>query len=127
MNLRRLTAEGTPTPIFCLGKWCAGLPARTPDPLPVAMGGPQRKKTPRVGAASGRYQRMSLSRDGKQLLVVRLEAGSHRGDYWVWDMERKIWTRMTSHSSPGGGIAIWSPDKRRIAFAFISRGPNTST
>ena len=40
----------------------------------------------------------------------------------MWDIERKIWTRMTSHSSPGGGLAIWSPDKRRIAFAFIKSG-----
>ncbi len=80
------------------------------------------KKLQELVLPPGRYQRMSLSRDGKQLLVVRLEEGSHRGDYWVWDMERKIWTRMTSHSSPGGGIAIWSPDKRRIAFAFIKSG-----
>src|SRR5262249_31752818 len=70
----------------------------------------------------GRYQHPSLSPDGKQLLVARQEAGSHRGDYWVWDVERKIWTRVTEHSSPGGGWAIWSPDKRRIAFSFIKSG-----
>jgi len=70
----------------------------------------------------GRYQRMSLSADGTQLLLARQEAGSHRSDYWAWDLERKIWDRMTAHSSPGGGYAIWSPDKRRIAFAFIQSG-----
>jgi serine/threonine protein kinase len=70
----------------------------------------------------GRYQRMRLSPDGKQLLIARLEAGDHRGDYWVWDMARKIWTRVTEHSSPGGGWAIWSPDKCRIAFSFIKSG-----
>jgi Tol biopolymer transport system component len=68
------------------------------------------------------HQRINLSADGKQLLVARAEAGSHRSDYWVWDMERKIWTRMISHSSPGGGSAIWSPDKRRIAFACRKSG-----
>jgi Tol biopolymer transport system component len=65
---------------------------------------------------------MNLSADGKHLLVVRQEAGSHRGDYWTWDMERKIWTRVTSHSSPGGGMAVWSADTRRIAFAFNKSG-----
>jgi len=70
----------------------------------------------------GLFEHIRLSADGKNILLVRFEPGTHRGDLWKFDIDRKIWTRLTSHSSPGGGSAIFSPDQRRIAFSYGKSG-----
>jgi len=69
----------------------------------------------------GQYQRMRLSQDGKQVLLERKEPSTHRGDFWRFDLDRKIWTRLTSHSSPGN-FGVWSPDLRRLAFSYQKSG-----
>jgi len=70
----------------------------------------------------GQFQRLRLSADGKNILLARIEPGTHRADYWKFDINRKIWTRLTAHSSPGGGWAVFSPDQRRIAFSYNKSG-----
>jgi len=70
----------------------------------------------------GPFGNMRLSADGKNMLLARFEPGTHRGDLWKFDIDRKIWTRLTSHSAPAGGWAIFSPDQRRIAFSYGKSG-----
>jgi Tol biopolymer transport system component len=70
----------------------------------------------------GLFQRLRLSADGKSFLLARLEPGTHRADLWKFDISRKIWIRLTAHSTPGGGWAVFSPDQRRIAFAYHKSG-----
>jgi serine/threonine protein kinase/WD40 repeat protein len=79
------------------------------------------KKTGEV-IPPGQFQRLRLSSDGKNILLARIEPGTHRGDFWKFDINRKIWIRLTGHSSPGGGWALFSPDQRRIAFAYNKSG-----
>jgi serine/threonine protein kinase len=78
----------------------------------------------KVGEAMppGEFQRLRLSADGKKILVARLEPGTHRADFWKFDINRNIWIRLTAHSSTGGGWAVFSPDQRRIAFAYKKSG-----
>jgi serine/threonine protein kinase len=70
----------------------------------------------------GVFQRFRLSTEGNSLLVARLEPGTHRADFWKFDIHRQIWTRITAHSTPGGGWAVFSPNARRIAFVYRKSG-----
>jgi len=70
----------------------------------------------------GLFQRLRVSADGKNLLLARLEPGTHRGDFWKFEVSRKVWIRLTAHSSTGGGWAVFSPDQRRIVFAYKKSG-----
>jgi serine/threonine protein kinase len=78
----------------------------------------------KVGEAMppGVFQRLRLSADGKNILLARVEPGTHRADFWKFDINRKIWIRLTAHSSTGGGWAVFSPDQHRIAFAYKKSG-----
>src|SRR5439155_12363860 len=82
-------------PFCCLGDHCKSGRSANHRSLTV-----NRRLSP---FPPGLYQRLRLSSDGKKILLARLELGTHRGDLWAFDTDRKIWNRLTSHSSPGGG------------------------
>jgi serine/threonine-protein kinase len=71
-----------------------------------------------LSEARGAFSHPRLSRDGRRLAVaVESENGS---DIWVYDLERRSRTRLTS----GGvnGYPIWSHDNQRVTFQSARSG-----
>jgi serine/threonine-protein kinase len=59
------------------------------------------------------YDSLALSPDGKQL-AINFNDPSYQEDVWIYDFERRNWTRLTFTGrcwSP-----IWTPDGQRVAF-----------
>jgi Tol biopolymer transport system component len=72
----------------------------------------------RVGVAGGRdlYLRPGLSRDGRRIVVERIDLRSDNRDLWVIDEARSTSSRLTFGGSRHSN-AVWSPDGTRIVFA----------
>ena len=87
-----------------------------------AIGVPQYpvKMMDRVGVVStlweepGTYANPRLSPDGRRLSMTVLRDGNW--DVWVYDLERKVATRLTFHDGYDGD-QVWSPDGKYIAFS----------
>ncbi len=53
--------------------------------------------------------------------VSRVDEQQNTADIWTVDLERKVWTRLTSDRA-NDASALWSPDGSRIAFRSNRRG-----
>ena len=74
-----------------------------------------------VGEPISRQTVLSLSRDGQQALVSRLE--STTSDIWLLELSREVFVRLTR----GGSIntdPVWAPDGKRFAFSSSASGTN---
>ena len=57
---------------------------------------------------------VALSPDGRRVAMSRLSEGN--GDIWVYELERRLFTRLTS--DPAADLAPhWSPDGKRVVFS----------
>jgi Tol biopolymer transport system component len=70
----------------------------------------------------GLYSFIRLSPDDRLLAVTLGDANTGRNDIWVFDVERKVGSRLTFHESNDGN-PVWSPDGARIVFASLRNGP----
>lgn len=66
----------------------------------------------------GSYGHPRLSPDGTAVAVDR--TGQGRGDIWVYDLDRRSFTRLTRNGD--NRMPIWKPDGLRIAFASTIGG-----
>ena len=67
-----------------------------------------------VVGAQNAYRATTLSPDGRRVATqIGWTIGS---DVWLGDVERGVFTRLTSNPS-NDESPVWSPDGRRIAFA----------
>ena len=58
---------------------------------------------------------IDLSRDGSRLAFSKIES-QRSTDIWIWDLRRKISSRVTFDEAAEFG-PVWSPDGRRIAYS----------
>ena len=72
----------------------------------------------------GEYAFIRLSPDNRSLAVTLNDAGTGRGDIWVFDVERNVGSRLTFHSATEDS-PVWSPDGARIAFSSNRDGKTT--
>jgi Tol biopolymer transport system component len=63
----------------------------------------------------------SISPDGTRVALSYTENGN--ADIWIWDIERKVPTRLTFDPALDT-MPIWTPDSERIVFASIREGRN---
>ncbi len=66
---------------------------------------------------------VSLAPDGKRVVFLRTNAQS-RQVLWMQDLERNTETPVNSPSIGVPGGAVWSPDGKQLAYAFVSEGSN---
>jgi serine/threonine protein kinase/Tol biopolymer transport system component len=69
------------------------------------------------------YRQVQLSGKGDRLVAGIVEPGSNTVDLWLFDLSRRLPARFTS-SPANKGIAIWSPDDKRIVFGIAETGPD---
>jgi Tol biopolymer transport system component len=62
-----------------------------------------------------------LSHDGRRLAGVERDPQTGTSDVWVYDLARRVGTRLTSHPSDDEG-SVWSPDDKWIAFSSNRNG-----
>ncbi len=67
------------------------------------------------------YSDVSLSPDGRRLLVSIAEPGTTNRDLWMFDVARDLRTRFTV-SPEQETHNIWSPDGKRIAYDSLRKG-----
>jgi serine/threonine protein kinase len=68
-----------------------------------------------LGADPGAYFSPRISPKGTSV-AVRIAQSSTSGDIWTWDLSRKFMKRVTSNS--GSGVPVWTPDGKRIVYAY---------
>jgi len=68
----------------------------------------------------GAYANPKLSPDGRRLSLTVLRDGNW--DVWVYDLERKVSTRLTFHDGYDGD-QVWSPDGEYLSFTSDRDGP----
>jgi serine/threonine-protein kinase len=68
----------------------------------------------------GAYANPKLSPDGRRLSMTVLRDGNW--DVWVYDLERKVSTRLTFHDGYDGD-QVWSPDGEYLTFTSDRDGP----
>ncbi len=68
----------------------------------------------------GTYANPKLSPDGSRLSMTVLRDGNW--DVWVYDLERKVATRLTFHDGYDGD-QVWSPDGQYLTFSSDRDGP----
>ena len=69
----------------------------------------------------GLYRCPRLSYDGRRV-AVDIEDQTGRSDIWVYDLPRRVSTRLT-FGPADNTYPIWSPDDSRIAFISNAKGP----
>jgi eukaryotic-like serine/threonine-protein kinase len=67
------------------------------------------------------YADLSVSPDGRRLLVSIAEPGTTNRDLWMFDVVRGIRTRFTVSPEPETHN-IWSPDGKRIVYDSLRKG-----
>jgi serine/threonine protein kinase/Tol biopolymer transport system component len=67
------------------------------------------------------YADLSLSPDGRRVLVSIAEPGTTNRDLWIFDVARGLRTRFTSDPAPETHN-VWSPDGSRIVFDSRRKG-----
>ena len=55
-----------------------------------------------------------LSPDGRRVAAIVMNGETDFGDIWVYDLLRGTLSRLTSDENHG--VAIWTPDGRRLTF-----------
>lgn len=70
----------------------------------------------------GDLARPRISPQGDRVVVAIAESSGGAEDLWIFDLERKVGTRIT-HTTATEVMPVWSPDGRRIAYATDVDGP----
>jgi Tol biopolymer transport system component len=78
------------------------------------------RRTGTLGTAAD-YSDVSLSPDGRRVLVSIAESGTTNRDLWMFDVARGVRTRFTVDPAPEMHN-IWSPDGRHIVFDSRRKG-----
>lgn len=71
-----------------------------------------------VGVPPRAYVVPRLSPDGQR---IALDVRDQENDIWIWDLARRVLTRLTFDRAPDQ-YPVWTPDSRRIAFASFRAG-----
>jgi dipeptidyl aminopeptidase/acylaminoacyl peptidase len=66
------------------------------------------------------YSDVQLSRDGKRVAVTLPGEDGRTTDIWVYDVQRKVRTRLTFERESAAG-PVWSPDGTRVTYS-VARG-----
>jgi Tol biopolymer transport system component len=67
------------------------------------------------------FESFSLSGDGQRVMAGVIDGRAGSGDLWIFELGREAPSRFTFHE--GAEFSpVWSPDGRRVAFAFDSGG-----
>jgi Tol biopolymer transport system component len=79
-------------------------------------------QAPRTNASTGaadndNYRDLWLSRDGTKLAVT---IGAPHSELWIYDLARKVKTRLTFTDAGYVSRAAWAPDGGRLAFSEVS-------
>jgi eukaryotic-like serine/threonine-protein kinase len=69
----------------------------------------------------GPYDQLVLSPRGHHATVVRGDAQGEHWDLWDADLERGIFSRLTTHPADDSDPS-WSPDERQLAFTSLREG-----
>lgn len=72
-------------------------------------------------AEVGDYRQCRLSPDGKRLAVNLVDPRSGSQDIWIFDLARRVKTRLT-FGPAAAGSPRWSPDGSRIVYAAAKEG-----
>jgi Tol biopolymer transport system component len=75
-----------------------------------------------VGAPDA-YLNLTISPDGQQVAVFRMDPSATDGDIWLMDVGRGIPNRVTFERANNNGVA-WSPDSLRVAYPNAGSPPN---
>ena len=68
------------------------------------------------------YSNPGLSPNERMLAVSRYDPQVRTRDIWIFDLERSVSSRLTSHGGDDTN-PVWSPDNRRIAYNSTRNGP----
>ena len=77
-----------------------------------------------VFADSADYVDLSLSNDGARAAVTRYDPVVNTGDIWLFDVARKLPTRLTSDRADEGG-PVWSADGSFVVFGANPKSSST--
>ena len=72
-----------------------------------------------IGAPMDGFYYPALSPDGRSVAVETLENGNQ--DIWVYDLERRTRTRLTTHAATDI-VPVWSPGGDTVAFSSFRSG-----
>jgi Tol biopolymer transport system component len=73
-------------------------------------------KAATIAADYDNYRDLRLSRDGLRLAVT---IGSPRSELWIYDLARRVKTRLTFTEAGFISRVVWAPDGTRIAFSEV--------
>jgi dipeptidyl aminopeptidase/acylaminoacyl peptidase len=75
-----------------------------------------------VIAQPANFEQVRLSPDDQRLAATVIDESSGRGDIWIYDVKRKVGSRLTFNEAHDTA-PVWSPDGTRIAFQSNRASP----